>query len=180
MMHELIYFLVSCGALYAMYSIFNEGDRSKTDYNVKEFFMIRQYLRVGCFLLFMGLFGFSGLMYFPITIIEFYILPVLLFLVFIIFGILMLLYYFNHKVYLEDNGLLVISFLRKKQKVMWSEIKEIKFNKRQEYLILITNHSKIKVGLALYNVKALVREIQGNTNLKIKGIKQFLKRLKEV
>ena len=126
---------------------------------MNKFYHILGYLSIG----FASIFVMAALYYQDK---EMYILGFAMLLLFGGLGLLILMYYLNHKLMFNEDKIIVHNWRREVQEIYWTEITEIKFNAFSGYLKINGRNKNLKIHYHLVGLKEFTKRIDQKTKWK--------------
>ena len=126
-------------------------------------------LKIGKFYQIVGYHGIVMAFIFPIGALfyqetEMYIMGVTLFLLFGGLGLLLVMYYRNHRLRFDDHKIIVHSWRNKIEEITWQEIEEIKFNQTSGYLKIMGINKKLLIHKDLVGLHEFIQKMEEKTD----------------
>lgn len=89
-------------------------------------------------------------------------------------GILLLMYYYNHKFEFNDANMKVTNIYGATKTLSWNEVKQIKYNALKGFIYLYSEKEKLKIHQHLVGLIEFVKIMKKNTNYTAKKLKLLI------
>jgi len=76
-------------------------------------------------------------------------------------------FYIKHRVFYDDEGIVISSMTHRQKSILWTQIKELKLKPISGYLAIIGYNDQIKIHLHLVGIKSLLEKIKELTDVEI-------------